>query len=248
MKSISMWPANGSEQAIAATISHGAYYFDEANCQNCVLELRLTNGRAARLGISLRTDRNFGLVRNDLSGAAVQQGIAVSGSPFNAPENLVEGPNRSIWILDRLGNRVAAIGPDNRCHEYELPTPFADAGDIVGTSKYVWVVERNPGKIVRFSIDGATSEFAVGSGGYNRNLRITLGDDGRIWFITSQKLGAIDERGRVTTYSIPAPVFWLRDLVRGPDGRVWAVGSGSSQGDGAPFLIAVDGYGDSQRY
>lgn len=248
VRSISMWPADGSQRPIAATISRGAYYFDEANCDECVLNLQLNNGKTARVGVDLNRAKNFTLLRSNLSEAAVQDGISVRGSPFNAPETLVEGPAISIWVLDRLGNRVAVIRPGIGCREYDLPTPFSDAGQIIGTSRYVWVSERNGGRIVRIASDGKMTEYAIGGVNFHRNLRMAPGSDGRVWFVDQDRIGAIDESGKVTRYALGGPVFWLRDLALGADGRIWMVGLADSYADGTPFVAAIDAAGRSQRF
>ncbi len=242
-----MQSAQETVGAITGTIAEGAYYFDEANCQNCVMDLTLDSGKRARIAESL-DDENFALSRLDISDEAVRRGTAVRGSPFNSPETLVQGPSSSIWVLDRLGNRVAVIEPGRGCREYDLPTPFADAGDIIGTTQSVWVSERSAGKIVRFELDGSRVEYSIGHGRQFRNLRIALGGDGRIWYVNDEQVGAIDERGQVTTYADSGPVFWIRDLALGHDGREWVVGLASSYGEGTPFIAAIDTNGRWQRF
>ncbi len=245
--SISMRPADGSGDAIAGALSGGAYYFDEANCLHCVLELKLKNGKTARIAADL--DRaNCSVSRRDITDATARAGSSVIGSPFNSPETLTEGPAGSIWILDRLGNRVAVIDHAGRCRQYELPTPFSDAGDIIGTAESVWVSERRVGKIVRFRLDGSRAEFKIAPGTNHRNLRVALGGDGRIWFADNALVGAMSQTGAVSVYKDPQPVFWIRDLALGSDSRIWVVGLASSYAEGTPFVANVDSRGRWQRF
>ncbi|HZT12715.1 MAG TPA: hypothetical protein VFA29_07925 [Candidatus Baltobacteraceae bacterium] len=250
--SVSMRPADGSEDPILATLSHGAYYFDEANCESCVLDIMLPNRKTARVGVDLTSADNFSLTRHDLSLDAIGWGIRVRGSPFNSPDKLVEGPLGSIWSLDKLGNRVVEIQADGRCREYELPTQFSDAGDIIGTPDFVWVSERRAGKVVRFAQDGSFAEFNIARNvdlGYSyRNFRMIRGADGRIWYVDNAILGAIDVQGNAKTYADGLPVFWLGDLALGADGRIWVVGRASSYGEGSPFVAAIDRLGHWQRF
>jgi streptogramin lyase len=245
---ISMWPAQGDETPIRATISNGAYYFDEMNCRYCVLSLKLFDGATAKIGFDVGSGNNFTLAVHDLSQDAIREGISVRGSPFNAPETLVEGPGGSIWALDRLGNRVAVIDADKHSREYDLPTPYSDAGDIIGTPKFVWVSERNAGKIVRFGPDGREAEFTVIRRDFMASkFRMTLGADGRIWFTDGWDVGAVSEQGVVTNYRSHV-VGYVDDLSAGSDGRMWIVGDDSWQGKGGTFLAVLASDGNWQRF
>ena len=248
--SISMWPAGGNERPVTATIDGGAYYFDEVNCSDCVLEFSLINGKRSRIGVSLRGAENFSLVRHDVTKAALLDGVSVRGSPFNAPETLVEGPSESIWVLDRLGNRVALIAVHRPPREIDLPSPFADAGDIIATSRFVWVSERRFDRIARFALDGSYKEYQVAltAGGFHGNLQMVSGGNDRIWFIDGRELGTLDEEGATPRYFVPSPVFGINALALGRDGRVWVSGAASSYGLGKPFLAAVTMDGQWQRF
>ncbi len=247
-KSVSMWPADGEQEATRGIVSRGAYYFDEVNCASCVVRVNLVNGSIATIGIDLKTAANFTLSRRDISSGALTMGEAVHGSPFNAPETLVEGPEGTIWALDRLGNRVVVIGPGSRKHELELPTAFADAGDILSTAHFVWVTERRVGKIVRFGMDGSQKEFVV----MHRNFmtsafRAILGRDNRIWFTNGWDVSAMSETGAVMDYRAHMTGS-INDLAVGSDGHVWIAGDDSWQGKGGPFLAALSSDNDWQRF
>jgi streptogramin lyase len=237
----SMWPADGKESPIAATLDRGAYYFDEVNCSDCVLQFSLPNGRESRLAFKLNDTLNFSLVRYDVPKAALLDGVSVRGSPFNAPETLIEGPARSIWILDRLGNRVALIAAHESPREIDLPSPFADAGDIVATSHFVWVAERRFDRIVRFAPDGSHKEYQVdlAAGGFHGNLKMASAGVDRIWFIDGREVGTLDEQLANPRYFVPSPVFFINALAIGDDGRAWVSGAASSYGLGRPFLATV---------
>jgi hypothetical protein len=253
VQAITMHSVDGTGNPISGTVFDGAYYFDEANCGDCVLDLTLADGKQSRIGSTTPDRTNFSLVVDDLSQAAVTAGTSVHGSPFNAPEQLVEGPSGTIWALDRLGNRVAQVGPGQTYREYELPTPFADAADIIGTPQFVWVSERRPEKIVRFALDGSNVEFSISLPASELspnvlNFRMALGSDGRVWYINGSTLGAIDNQGKTTIYSDGKPVFWLRDLALGADGRIWVVGISSTWPNSANFIAAIDARGRWQRF
>ncbi|HEY5256924.1 MAG TPA: hypothetical protein VIJ12_00940 [Candidatus Baltobacteraceae bacterium] len=241
-------PAEGNgasiDGPISGTIADGAYYFDATNCTNCDVNLTLADGKSARIGIVL-AHGDFTLTRYDVSERALRAGVALRGSPFNAPETLVQGPSKSIWILDRLGNRVAVIWPGHRVREYDLPTPFAGAGDIVGTSTAIWISENNVGKLVRIGWDGSLVEYPV-AGAREPSLGIVLGGDGRIWSTNGEQVGAIDDRGRLTLYPGLPPSAWVDDLALGADNRIWAVGAARGNPDG--FIAAVDTTGRWQHF
>lgn len=247
---VSMWPADGSENPIAATLDRGAYYFDEVNCSRCVVQFSLRNGGESRLAISLHDTHNFSLMRYDVTRVGLSDGLSVRGSPFNAPETLIEGPARSIWILDRLGNRVALIAEHEPPREIDLPSPFADAGDMIATSHFVWVAERRFDRIVRFAADGSYKEYQVdlAPGKFHGNLKIASAGKDRIWFIDGGQLGTIDEQLADPRYFVPSPVFLINALAIGDDGQVWVSGTASSFGLGKPFLATVTMYDRWQRF
>lgn len=248
---VTMWPADGNQSPIAATLDGGAYYFDEVNCVECVLQFSLTGGTASRLGVRLRDWPNFSLVRHDVLETTLLQGISVRGSPFNAPETLVEGPSQSVWILDRLGNRVALIAPHAPPREISLPSPFADAGDIIATSRFVWVGERRFDRIVRFALDGSSREYQISliPGTFHGNLKMVATNKDRIWFIDGGQLGTLDEGLGNPTYFTPSPDFFINALAVGGDGRVWITGTAPSlNGLGKPLLAVVTIGGQWQRF
>ncbi|MEO6835486.1 MAG: hypothetical protein ABI231_06215 [Candidatus Tumulicola sp.] len=245
---ISMWPVQGDEKPITGTVHSGAYYFDETNCGYCVLRLTLRDGTTGTLGVNMMSASNFTLTRHNVSRAALSQAKLVRGSPFNAPEKLVQGPKGTIWSLDRLGNRVAVIGPGLRPHEYDLPTPFSDAGDIVGTPRFVWVSERRVGKIVRFAVGGKRSEFTLVHRAFmTSSLRTILGADGRIWFTDGWNVGCINEQGVVTNFRLHT-LGTVNDLAVGSDDRIWIVGQDGSGDKGGPFMATLDDQGGWKRF
>jgi len=221
--------AEGERPNISSTLSSSAYYFDEIRCAHCVLRVTLADGSRSTIGFDFQNAPRFGLFRRDLSSGAIAQGQRVHGSPFNAPETLVQGPQGSIWALDRLGNRVAVIGPGTAVHEYELPTPYSDPGDIIATRKFVWVVERRVAKNARFSSDGSRMEFALGVSQWYM-LRAILGADERIWFTDGWNVNAIDESGKITRYGAGLS-----------DSRLWVIGSSSAHGKHGPFASVMLG-------
>ena len=190
------------------------------------------------------------MVRHDVSHGALLDGVSVRGSPFNAPETLVEGPSRSIWVLDRLGNRVTVIAPHRPPREIDLPSPFADAGDIIATARFIWISERTFDRIVRFAPDGSYKEYQVTSttGGLRGDLKIASGGADRLWFIDGRELGLLDAGAATPRYFVPSPVFGINALAIGGDGRVSVSGLASSYGLGNPFLAALAMNGQWQHY
>ena len=150
----------------------------------------------------------------------------------------MQGPQGTIWALDRLGNRVAVIGPGTRAREYDLPAAYSNAGDIIGTPNFVWVVERRVSKIVRFAIDGSRTEFQLETPQWYM-LRAIKGPDDRIWFTDGWNVSAIDESGKVTRYGTHLGV--ITDLAVAGDGRLWVVGSTSAHGKDGPFASVMEG-------
>jgi streptogramin lyase len=247
---VSMWPADGSESPMVGAIDGTTYYFDEVNCASCVLEFSLASGKRSRIGVNLHSTRNFSLIRHDVTEAALLEGVSVRGSPFNAPETIVEGPSRSIWVLDRLGNRVAVIAPNQAPREIDLPSPFADAGDIISTTRFIWVSERRFDRIVRFALDGSHTEYQVRftPGRFHGNLQMASGNRDQIWFADGAELGTLDEELKNPRYISPTPPYLINALAIGEDGRVWVSGFASSSGLGKPFLAAVTADGRWQRF
>ena len=231
----------------AATIDNGAYYLDETDCRFCVLEVTLRNGKKVRLA-ARAGQKNFSLTVRDISARDLLNGVPADESPFNSPEALAEGPAHTIWALDPLGNRVDVFGPGRSFRSINLPTQFADAGQIIGTSDAVWVSERRVGKLVRFGPNGSQTEIPIANVETPQNLKIAKGRDGRIWFAYDTDAGAVDETGHVDHYPPDFPVFWIKDLTAGQDDHTWFVGLSTSYGAGGKFLAAVDRQGHWKKY
>jgi streptogramin lyase len=247
---VSMWAADSSldEGPIVGTIVDGAYYFDEVNCIKCVLQFSFRGAKTSRIGVSLSGTENFSLTRHDVTKAALVEGASVLGSPFNAPETLVEGPSKSIWVLDRLGNRVALIAAGRTPREIELPSPFADAGDIVATSRFVWISERRVRRIVRFALDGSYKEYQlVTAGGFYESLRMVPASDDRIWFTNEGELGTLDPGLEKPKYVLAPQPSFIDAVAVGKDGRIWVTGSASPQLTG-PFIAAISMDGRWERF
>ncbi len=244
---VSMQPADGHDDPHFGMIAGGAYYFDRIDCEYCVLRVKLRGGGTATIGLDLRTREAFGLFRRDITQQMLSSGSNVRGSPFNAPERLAEGPRKSVWALDRLGNRVALIPNGSRACEYDLPTPYADAGAIVATTKYVWITERRVGKIVRFGPDGSHQEFTLARDGFvpERFLAVA-GPDDRVWFTDGSHVGAIDNSGTVAYY--PRTGELIVAIATGPDGRIWIAGDDWTSGKNRPFIAVLTSANQWERF
>lgn len=246
VKTVSMWDV-GSYKPSVATVDRNAFYFDEATCLHCVLQFSLAGGRVSRIAVTLHRD-HFSLAQHDVTAAELQAGFSVKGSPFNAPETLVEGPDASIWVLDRLGNRIAVIAADKSIRDIELPTPFADAGDIIATSQFVWVSERRLARIVRFSLDGSYKEYQLKSLIGLGDLKITSGHGDRVYFIYQREVGMVDGLASTPQYFSFSPVAIFSGIAVGSDGELWISGLPSWEPRTRSFLASLNSSGEWQRF
>ncbi len=231
IRAMSIWSADGGSAPIAATISHGAYYVDELNCNRCVLALTLPDGTTAKVAMVLHDSSNFSLFRRDLTVDQIGAGKSISGSPFFTPGELIEGPHKTIWALDRLGNRVIVIYGPRSARKFDLPDPYSNPGSIVATENFVWVTERNPAKIVRFDVGGKSVEYSIGdfAGYYYYCALAMIADSEHVWYVCHDRLISIDERGLRKEYVVPSPVAYLEDVTTRSDGSIWVLGTASSQ-------------------
>jgi streptogramin lyase len=148
------------------------------------------------------------------------------------PLGITTGPNRDVWFVEFLGNKVGRITQSGRVTEFPIPTPNSTPDAIVtGPDGNLWFTEVAGNKIGRITPEGVITEFAVPTPD-SRPTVIATGPDGNLWFTERGRphpTGALDvaKVGRITTEGVitefPVPTLGARPLgiTGGPDGNVW---------------------------
>ena len=86
----------------------------------------------------------------------------VSEHAWRGVSDLVDGPNGSIWFLERSENKIGTIDRDGILHEYAIPTPSSYPRHLVaGPDGNLWFTEYDAGKIGRITPRGSIVEFDV---------------------------------------------------------------------------------------
>lgn len=117
--------------------------------------------------------------------------------------------------------------------EVDVPgaTSGTGGGEVVrGIGGDIWFTLRNQHAVARVKADGSIVTFPVSPGG--RPGGITLGPDGRMWFVEPgvSKIGAMTGDGTLTEYAVPSGVDDLRFIEPGADGRLWFSASSGAIG------------------
>ena len=132
-----------------------------------------------------------------------------------ATGEIAAGPDGALWYAGNgfLG-RMTVSGRVTR-----IDAPVTPDSDVAaGTDGAVWFTVAD-GRVGRVAPDGGVSLRSLGAGGGLGSL--ASGPDGAMWFALGSSAGRIGVDGRITRYSLPAPVYGRNSLVTGSDGALW---------------------------
>lgn len=172
------------------------------------------------------TIRVLTLLAGLLFGRAAQaQQITLFSLPSGSqPSGITLGPDRALWITERLGNRIARLSSAGELTEFPIPTlNSGPTGIVLGSDGNLWFIEATAARIGRLSPTGQFAEFSLAMGGGDIDA-ITSGPDGQVWvtvqrgFVTS--LAKINPAGTVTEYVLPRSST-ATGITGGPDGNIW---------------------------
>jgi virginiamycin B lyase len=153
-------------------------------------------------------------------------------TPDARPLGITVGPDRKLWFVEFLGNKVGRITPSGRVTEFPIPTAGSTPDAIItGPDGNLWFTEVAGNKIGRITPEGVITEFPVRTPD-SRATVIAAGPDGNLWFTERGRphpAGALDvaKVGRITTEGVitefPVPTLGARPLgiTGGRDGNVW---------------------------
>lgn len=185
-----------------------------------ITEFPVSGGGAAFFQIIAGGDGNlwfdtYGgkLVRMTPQGAATT--FTVPGAP-SIFESFAWGPDGNIWIT--TFDRVFRYQPGGAATPFTIPTPNADAGQIVSTSADLWFPEFQGSRLARISTSGVFTEFPMpGPYPYPRPSFLCVGSGGDVWMTEPNA-------NRVWRFQVTEPTGFstlppCRVLdTRGPDG------------------------------
>jgi virginiamycin B lyase len=100
---------------------------------------------------------------------------------------------------------------------------------VVGPEGNLWFTETSAGKIVRMTLQGAITEYAIPSAN-SQPKEIVVGSDGNLWFTESagDKIGKLTPAGALTEYPLAAGSR-PGGIAAGPDGNLWFTEDGSNK-------------------
>jgi streptogramin lyase len=147
-----------------------------------ITEFPVSGGGAAFFNIIAGGDGNlwfdtYGgkLLRMTPQGAATM--FAVPGVPANF-SSFTWAPDGNIWIT--TFDRVFRYQPGGAATPFTIPTPNADARQIVSTSMDLWFPEFQGSRLARISTSGVFTEFPL-PGSYPSPSFLCLGGGGDVW-------------------------------------------------------------------
>jgi virginiamycin B lyase len=130
------------------------------------------------------------------------------------------GPDGAIWYTHNTGPN-GGIGRITVAGESESilvpPYPSQPWGLAQGPSGDLWVTDANEGRLWRFAQDGTWQEIAIPWPSYS----ITLGPDGKMWFVTPGQVGRLEPNGAVTLFDVEGQNTFLGTITKGPDENLW---------------------------
>jgi streptogramin lyase len=153
-------------------------------------------------------------------------------TPDARPLGITTGPDRDVWFVEFLGNKVGRITLSGRVTEFPIPTPNSTPDAIVtGADGNLWFTEVAGNKIGRITPEGVITEFTVPTPD-SRPTVIAAGPDGNLWFtergrphpagaLDVAKVGRITTEGVITEFAVPTLGARPLGITGGPDGNVW---------------------------
>jgi streptogramin lyase len=156
--------------------------------------------------------------------SATEFGVGIS--PNSALNNLIAGPDGSLWFSELNGSRIGRITTSGSVTEFVngITPGSRTRGITVGPDGNVWFTEYGAGKIGRISPAGQVTEFTDGISQGSGPYKIVTGPDGNLWFTeyNQDRIARITPSGVVTEFSsgmsAGARPSWL---TVGPDGNLW---------------------------
>lgn len=188
---------------------------------------RLPHPKSEPTGIAAGPDGNLWFTERagDRIGRITPTGniAEIALPPGREPSDIAGGADGRLWFTEHGANKIGRITPFGSITEFALPGSETRANAIVlGPDGNLWFSEEERPRVGRISPAGIVTEFRLPilGGTYD----ITSGPEGKLWFATGYKVGAINPAGVVSWPACLAPgcAAPATDLTPGPDGQLWA--------------------------
>src|SRR5262249_48871986 len=147
------------------------------------------------------------------------------------------GPDGRVWFTERLGNKVAALGPNGTITEFPIQTAACQPAGIVTAPSQdgppaLRVTEQAAGKIGPGREDG-TGMLGVPTTTASSPTGLTVdttSTNGGVWFIHSAtKIGHADKVGTIQEFPISIDPPGLTAITFGPDNNLWVTANAAGK-------------------
>jgi streptogramin lyase len=170
-----------------------------------------------------------------ISRSGSQQQFLIDNS-YSYIAGLAPMADGSVWIINHpsafdrpnglKGDRIVHIDRDGRVIGERSMGANNDLIALVGSQDgSLWISQRNPNSIVHLSGNGILHRYRLQ---YSDELPIDMAFDreGNLWFVSggfdrTDRLGKIDESGKLATFTMPGPARWPWRITLGADGAMW---------------------------
>lgn len=144
------------------------------------------------------------------------------GRGHGVPDGVWLDADGSAWISDKRGSAVDHISLDGRQTHFLLPDPRFKPMGLVGTSKALYIVGDEPGKICVLARSGATRWVSMPDS-KSALSNLAAAPDGTIWVAEydADKIVSIAPSGAVKTYDVPTADAQPDAIAVDKSGTVW---------------------------
>lgn len=138
------------------------------------------------------------------------------------PDGIWLDSDGSAWISDRRGSAVDHIALDGRQTHYAIPDPHFSPNGLVGTSKAIFVVGKEAGKVCVLQRNGVTRWISMPDPTSSLS-NLAAAPDGTVWVaeFDADKIVSIGPDGSVRTYAVPTADAKPDAIAVDESGTVW---------------------------
>jgi virginiamycin B lyase len=151
---------------------------------------------------------------------------------YAQPWAIAVGADGNIWFTDlaTFDEAIDSITPTGTITRHSVKIPYNNRSlykMVSGPDNNLWLVDGSQNAIVRYTLAGVETDFAIPTGG-SETQNLTAGPDNAIWFSEygGSKIGRVDMAGTMSEYTAgasPTAVSWPLGITNGPDGALWYI-------------------------
>lgn len=152
-------------------------------------------------------------------------GLAPVALPSDAaPDALVAGTDRAIWMTDPAGSRVLRVDEDGELTSF--PTDAPPSSSATWLAGRFWFAEPTLDRITGIDADGSVVHHSVPPG--RAPAVVAAGPDGSVWFASSTeaRIGSVSTSGTVNELDLDDGDERVVAMTTGPGPSLWMVATG----------------------